>query len=54
MIVIKFFFLWVPQNLKFEITLVDYLHVQADNPWFNYYLFAKKYQHGSSRKLSGF
>ena len=54
MIVTKFFFLGVPQILKFEITLVDYLHVQADNPLLNHYLFAKKNQHGSSRKLSNF
>ena len=22
-----------------SLKLVDYLHVQADNPWYNYYLF---------------
>ena len=27
-----------------SLKLVDYLHVQADNPWYNYYLFFEYYE----------
>ena len=28
-----------------SLKLVDYLHVQADNPWYNYYLFLFVFQY---------
>ena len=27
------------RKITHSLKLVDYLHVQADNPWYNYYLF---------------
>ena len=33
--------------------LVDYLHVQADNPWYNYYLYQKAIDDSRWLKLIG-
>ena len=33
---------WMPgYKIIHSLKLVDYLHVQADNPWYNYYIILK-------------
>ena len=38
--------------IKWWLKLVDYLHLQTDNPWYNYYFFFLKLGKMSQKLLS--
>ena len=37
-----------------SLKLVDYLHVQADNPWYNYYLIVINWKYKQSTNIYGY
>ena len=34
-----------------SLKLVDYLHIQADNPWYNYYIYAESVEYDSEYEV---